>query len=265
MALRTVRVRAPQIKTFANVDQISSNNYRSYIDSTEGSSLQSAALAALQIPGGRTVDQEIERLNSVAASQNSALNDPSRRSYQVSPYDATISRYRTEMLKSAAAQIEQQAKAILARIPRVGMTSGNYLRPLDPTKNPMYQQVLDLRATAADPAKLEPYAMKLGGREVDELNRLMPLKQTWDSTANAGITKPMSEQERTALQQQMADTKNQVAGVNAAAADRLKSIASQFNQGVAGSASALRDAKRPLVGRFGTPETGVGISIGGFR
>ena len=265
MALRSVRVQTPQITPFANVNQISGTNYRSYIDSTAGSSLQSAALAALQIPGGRTVDQEIGRLDSIAASQESALNDPSRRAYQASPYDTAIDRHRTNMLTSAKAQIEQRAKAIEASIPRYARTSGNHYVAVDITKNPLYQQVLQLRSTAADPTKLEPYAMKLGGVAVDELNRLMPLKQEWDKTVNAGITKSMTEQERTALQQQLADTKNQIAGVNAAAADRLKTIAAQFNQGIAGSASVRSDAKHPLGGRFGTPESGVGISIGGFR
>lgn len=263
MARRSIRVQAPKIKQFANVDQITSANYRSYIDSTAGSNLRSPALAALQIPGGSTVDADVAKIEVDATAAEKILNDPKRRARQASPYDAAIQRYRGELLSSARSALEQRATQ-LENIARGSFTSiGGRSTPVD--TRPQLQEAQRLRAMAADEAQVEQYGMQLGGREANELQRLLPLQKSWDEQVNAGIVNPLSDQERASLQQQATTARNQIASINSAAAERLRTIATQFNDGTARAAAAIGDARRPLEGRFGTPATGVGIAIGGFR
>jgi len=263
MARRLVRVQAPQIRPFANVDQITSANYRSYIDSTAGSNLRSPALAALQIPGGSTVDEDVAKIEVDATAAERILNDPTRRARQASPYDSAIQRYRGELLSVARSALEQRATQ-LEKIARGSFIVIGGRRSLVDTR-PQLQEAQRLRAMATDEAQVEQYGMNLGGREATELQRLLPLQKSWDDQVNAGIVNPLSDQERASLQQQATTARNQIASINSAAAERLRNIATQFNDGTARAAAAIGDARRPLEGRFGTPATGVGIAIGGFR
>ena len=259
MARRRIRVEAPQIRPFANVDQITSANYRSYIDSTAGSSLRSAALAALQIPGGSTVDADVARIEVDATAAEKILNDPTRRARQASPYDSAIQRYRGEMMTAARARLEQEAQQMMGRM-SVTYLSGRMRSEPDKAAQAQVQRIRSMTD-----AEVEQYAMRLGGREANELQRLLPLQKSWDDQVNAGIVNPLSDQERARLQQQATTARNQIASINAAAAERLRNIATQFNEGTVRAASSAGDPRRPLAGRFGTPTTGVGIAIGGFR
>ena len=87
---------------------------------------------------------------------------------------------------------------------------------------------------------------------ITDIQRLSQSQSQFDAISNANAT-TMSDAEREKLRKQ--------------AADKLRAAATQFNreqQQGSVAASAIRPAgQRPLTGRFGTPQTGVGIAARG--
>jgi hypothetical protein len=282
MARRRLGVKAPQIRPFANVDQISGSNYRSYIDSTAGSNLRSPALAALQIPGGYTVDEEISKIEVDAKSAEAILNDQSRRKPLQSPYRPRIESLEREFRSVASAVREQANRFVSQSGPQNKSPFGALLQSLPADDAPVSSEYLKsvrnliqsnsylLNTTDSRPAgggASGRYMAQLDAieRRMPELEALRAESSRFDQQSNSGIVNPLSDQERASLQQQATTARNQIASINAAAAERLRNIATQFNDGTARAAAAIGDARRPLAGRFGTPATGVGIAIGGFR
>jgi len=320
---RRVRVAPVQIPQFANVDQISGSNFRSYIQSTAGSPMEGIARSALQIPGGRMLDDELANIdtqisgidssiagvdssvsgvNSSIAGVDARINDPSRRKPMPSPYASAISA-RMQIVNAlkdafvimrdrnlAAVRNNSPSNVMQPYYRQWASESGAFVNSLQSpesvninslkeflTKNPDFERIYRVNPSAAFSA-------------IEDIQRFSLAEQQFQQTANAGITTTMTDAERAQLQGQRANLQRERASLegqradlqgqranlqgqrprlNSEAAARLQSAARQFNQeqnaGAVAASTTRQSPQRPLTGRFGIPQTGVGISIGGFR
>ena len=279
---RRVRVAPVQIPQFANVDQISGTNLRSYIESTAGTPMEGIARSALQIPGGRMLDDEL-------ADIEATLNDPSKRERLPSPYAGRMKALQSEARQvrdSVATGIRQHLQsAYNDLLEQERRTSGDFAK--NSIRNQANEVMALINRTPAfdgDPSASDVNALSgfLRGNESNfglrsasyqtqmsrlqslfpELDSIRQAEQQFQTTANAGVTKPMTSAQRAALEQRRTR-------LGSEAATRLQQAARQFNQeqaaGAVAAGSTRQVPQRPLTGRFGIPQTGVGISIGGFR
>lgn len=307
---RRVRVAPVQIPQFANVDQISGSNFRSYIESTAGSPMEGIARSALQIPGGRMLDDElanidtqISGIDSSIAGVDARLNDPSRREPMPSPYANRLTSLQSEarqvrdsVTSSIREFLEVRHRDLLAQERR---TSGRFMKDsLLNEANQVRTLINNVPSFSGNPLQSDSQAISrflqnnesnYGLRsasyrpQLSRLDAIFPeldsiglAEQQFQQTANAGITTTMTDAERAQLQGQRANLQREQANLqgqrprlNSEAAARLQGAARQFNQeqnaGAVAASTTRQSPQRPLTGRFGIPQTGVGISIGGFR
>jgi hypothetical protein len=297
MARRRIRIEPVRIPQFANVDQISAANYRSYASSSANSPFANVIQSALQIPGGGNVDDVIAEQQGRIDSARQTLSDRSRRTPIQSPYLGRIRSLETAASSQFGA-VASDLRAELTRryqeaIDEERRYSGDFAKNVAREDQRRYQQMLqgmpsvdgaisyqsvsglrgfvDSIKDYLNMGSGQTYLRRLDSlsKSLPELDELRAESARFEQAANAGIASPLTDAQRSGLQTQIEQATSQIGRVNTEAAARLRRAAARFNEEQntgAVAASVTRQApQRPLTGRFGTPQTGVGISIGGFR
>lgn len=211
--------------------------------------------------------------NSVGADVFDELRKPAR---IVSPYSSAISARlpEAERMRSALTQIRDSYAGLVSRY-----AGGQHEAGFREWLNSSNALIQNWSPQTVDTGQLRQFFSRFGNGDanwvrqkygldaqaaiaaITDIQSLSQAQSQFDAISNANAT-TLSDSEREALRQKAAD-KLQVA------ATQLQRAARQFNQeqtaGAVAAGSTRQVPQRPLTGRFGIPQTGVGISIGGFR
>lgn len=204
--------------------------------------------------------------NSVGADVFDELRKPAR---IVSPYSSAISARlpEAERMRSALTRIRDSYAGLVSRFAGTQHEAG-YREWLN-SSNALIQ---NWSPQTVDTGQLRQFFSRFGNGDanwvrqaygvdaqaaiaaITDIQSLSQAQSQFDAISNANAT-TLSDSEREALRQK--------------AADKLRVAATQFNreqqQGSVAASAMLTTGQRPLTGRFGTPQTGVGLSVRGTR
>lgn len=291
MAVR--RVSQLQIPQFSGIPKIDSTNFRQFIDKTAGTQLEGFARRILSAPG--TAGES--PLDAQISEVQKAVDSASLRLGKSSPYQSRINLLEQEVFGArntvyGALQGEVTQAFNLTQPMRWRGRTVYISVPASESRRSELQAFIDRMKSASesDPSPNDSNSVRQAIAEASTLlqkdvSRSVPNSTlaTLDSrsqelagiqNANLGFQRsfnpdwsPVPLSERTRLQNQLDDANAKLTQLNVQAAEKVKAAATQFNreqqQGSVAASSIRTVPQRPLTGRFGTPQTGVGIAARG--
>lgn len=284
MALRGVS--QLQIPQFSGIPQIDASNYQQYLDKAMGTRLGDFA-GRILTEGGIA-----ERLKSIR-DEYASLNS---RAGKESPYESRIRRIESEVVSarnSALAElktaVQQYAGNAFLASRRTGSLRGtggvnalqatatraseinSLVERMRPGAEFSSSDMQTLRDLVTQTGKIigrpiSPGSMSMLTSRFPELMSLRDADLAFQRAANPEFQAVTSSQ-RDALRKQAKEVKARLDELESQAAERVRAAATQFNreqqQGAVAASSIRTVLQRPLTGRFGTPQTGVGIAARG--